>query len=218
MSEWAPVCDGRSGGTHRFSVSEGAVVAEGGSVLEEDALSDGAIADRARQGSLAADVLSALGARGESVAVAESLTGGLLSAALTDAPGASRCFRGSITAYATDLKARVLGVDEALLAARGAVDAEVAAQMADGVRRVLGTDWGAATTGVAGPEPQDGQPVGTVHIAVAGPAGESATAELQLAGSRADIRARSVTSALELLQSELIENARAQDTEQGGRI
>ncbi|WP_184574853.1 CinA family protein [Streptomyces zagrosensis] len=185
---------------------------------EDRSLSDAAIADRARQGTLAADVLSALGSRGESVAVAESLTGGLLAAALTDAPGASRCFRGSITAYATDLKAGLLGVAEALLAERGAVDAEVAAQMAQGVRRVMGTDWGAATTGVAGPEPQDGQPVGTVHIAVAGPGGAAVTAELKLAGSRTEIRARSVTSTLELLQSELIENARAQDTEQGGQI
>ncbi|WEV29659.1 nicotinamide-nucleotide amidohydrolase family protein [Streptomyces sp. 71268] len=163
-------------------------------------------------------MLTTLGARGESVAVAESLTGGLLAAALTDAPGASRSFRGSVTAYATEVKAGVLGVDEALLAARGAVDAEVAAQMARGVRRVVGADWALATTGVAGPEPQDGQPVGTVHIAVAGPHDASAATELQLAGNRAEIRARSVTSALELLQSELIENARAQGTEQGGPV
>ncbi len=187
-------------------------------MTEESALADEAVAARARRAPLATDVLSALGARGESVAVAESLTGGLLAAALTDAPGASRCFRGSVTAYATEVKAGVLGVDESLLAARGAVDAEVAAQMARGVRRVVGADWALATTGVAGPEPQDGQPVGTVHIAVAGPRDASAAAELQLAGNRAEIRARSVTSALELLLSELIENARAQDTEQGGRF
>ncbi|MER0244198.1 nicotinamide-nucleotide amidohydrolase family protein [Streptomyces sp. HSW2009] len=167
---------------------------------------------------LAAEVAAALRARGETVAVAESLTGGLLSAALTEAPGASRSFRGAITAYATDVKASALGVDAALLAARGAVDAQVAAQMASGVRSALGADWGAATTGVAGPDPQDGQPVGTVHIAVVGPSGAPVTVELALAGSRAEIRARSVTSILELMQSELIENARAQDTEQGGRI
>ncbi|MFE6774707.1 CinA family protein [Streptomyces sp. NPDC057702] len=166
----------------------------------------------------AAEVLATLAARGQSVAVAESLTGGLLAAALTEVPGASRCFRGAITAYATEVKAAVLGVDAGLLAARGAVDAEVAAQMARGVRRVVGADWALATTGVAGPTPQDGQPVGTVHIAVAGPDGASAARCLGLAGTRAEIRARSVTSALELLQSELIENARAQDTEQGGGI
>ncbi|MFD9904940.1 CinA family protein [Streptomyces sp. NPDC059063] len=107
--------------------------------------------------------------RGETLAVAESLTGGLVAAEVTAVPGASRAFRGAVTAYATELKRDVLGVDGALLAARGAVDAEVALQMAAGARRLLGADWGVATTGVAGPEPQDGQPVGTVFVAVAGP-------------------------------------------------
>lgn len=119
--------------------------------------------------STAADVVRLLRVRGETIAVAESLTGGLVAAALTAVPGASQVFRGSVTAYATDLKHRVLGVDAGLLAARGAVDAQVAGQMAAGVRGVLGADWGVATTGVAGPEPQDGQPVGTVFVAVAGP-------------------------------------------------
>ena len=105
----------------------------------------------------AAGVLAELDAAGATVAVAESLTGGLLAAALVAVPGASRCFRGSVTAYATDLKASVLGVDAGLLAARGAVDAEVAGQMAEGVRRLMGADYGVATTGVAGPDPQDGQ-------------------------------------------------------------
>ncbi|MGA4839225.1 CinA family protein [Streptomyces sp. G45] len=107
--------------------------------------------------------------RGQTLAVAESLTGGLVAADLTAAPGSSHAFRGSVTAYATELKQRVLGVDGALLAARGAVDADVALQMAAGVRTLLGADWGVATTGVAGPEPQDGQPVGTVFVAVVGP-------------------------------------------------
>ncbi|MGH6654195.1 MAG: CinA family protein [Actinocrinis sp.] len=104
------------------------------------------------------------------VAVAESLTGGQLAAAITAVPGASAVFRGSVTAYATDLKASVLGVDAALLGAHGAVHHEVARQMAEGVRRVCRADLGIATTGVAGPEPQDGHPVGTVFVAVAGPA------------------------------------------------
>ncbi|MBS2965435.1 CinA family protein [Actinocrinis puniceicyclus] len=101
------------------------------------------------------------------IAVAESLTGGQLAAQLTAVPGASAVFRGSVTAYATDLKAAVLGVDAVLLDQMGAVHAEVARQMAAGVRRVCRADIGIATTGVAGPRPQDGQPVGTVFVAVA---------------------------------------------------
>lgn len=117
----------------------------------------------------AARVLLRLQERGETLAVAESLTGGLVAAELTSVPGASQAFRGSVTAYATSLKRDVLGVDGALLAERGAVDPAVARSMAAGVRRVLGADWGISTTGVAGPEPQDGKPVGTVFIAVSGP-------------------------------------------------
>jgi nicotinamide-nucleotide amidase len=120
---------------------------------------------------LAAEVLRLLEARGETLAVAESLTGGLVAAEVTAVPGASRVFRGSVTAYATELKHEVLGVDGTLLAERGAVDADVALQMAAGVRAVLGADWGIATTGVAGPDPQDGHAVGTVFVAVDGPYG-----------------------------------------------
>ncbi|WP_431037229.1 CinA family protein [Streptomyces sp. P6-2-1] len=118
----------------------------------------------------AVDVIALAREAGQTVAVAESLTGGLVAAELTAAPGASAAFRGSVTAYATELKHRLLGVDPALLAREGAVHPEVAAHMASGVRDALGADWGAATTGVAGPEPQDGRPVGTVYVAVAGPA------------------------------------------------
>ncbi|MFD8468866.1 CinA family protein [Streptomyces cyaneofuscatus] len=165
---------------------------------------------------VAARVLELLVERGETLAVAESLTGGLVAAELTSVPGASRSFRGSVTAYATALKGEVLGVDGTLLAERGAVDPEVAGQMAAGVRRALGADWGVSTTGVAGPEPQDGQPVGTVYVAVAGPSGVEKVSALRLNGSRADIRRESVRSALDLLAGELGENARAQDTEQIG--
>ncbi|WP_330240978.1 CinA family protein [Streptomyces sp. NBC_00525] len=161
-------------------------------------------------------VLRLLVERGQTLAVAESLTGGLVAAEVTSVPGASQAFRGSVTAYATPLKSEVLGVDAALLAARGAVDAEVARQMATGVRRVLGADWGVATTGVAGPEPQDGQPVGTVFVAVSGPRGRGKVAALRLNGDRADIRKESVRSALDLLSGELDENASAQDTEENG--
>ncbi|MEV0266854.1 nicotinamide-nucleotide amidohydrolase family protein [Streptomyces sp. NPDC050617] len=161
-------------------------------------------------------MLSLLAERGRTLAAAESLTGGLVAAELTAVPGASRAFRGSVTAYATEIKAAVLGVDAALLSARGAVDGEVARQMADGVRAVLGADWGVATTGVAGPEPQDGQPVGTVFVAAAGPGGAGSVRKLTLRGDRAGIRAESVRMALEVLLGELIENARTQDTEHGG--
>ncbi|KIZ14726.1 CinA family protein [Streptomyces natalensis] len=167
-------------------------------------------------GSAAAGALEALAGRGQSLAVAESLTGGLVAGALTGVPGASRVLRGSVTAYATDLKRDVLGVDGALLAACGAVDAEVARQMASGVRRVLGADWGVATTGVAGPDPQDGQPVGTVFVAVEGPDGRGGVRRLALDGDRDRIRVDTVQAALALLLSELAEKCAAQDTEQRG--
>lgn len=152
--------------------------------------------------SLAAEVLRLLRERGATLAVAESLTGGLVAAELTGVAGASQSFRGSVTAYATALKQELLGVDAALLAARGAVDPDVVRQMAGGVRDRLGADWGAATTGVAGPAPQDGQPVGTVFVAVAGPHGAT-VAPLRLTGDRTAIRHASVTAVLELLAAEL---------------
>ncbi|MFM9371846.1 CinA family protein [Streptomyces sp. Da 82-17] len=172
-------------------------------------------------GSRAAEVLELLARHGRTLAVAESLTGGLVAAELTAAPGASVSFRGSVTAYATELKQRVLGVDGTLLAERGAVDPEVARQMAQGVRGALGADWGIATTGVAGPETQDGQPVGTVYVAVAGPGhvdGErpGKVVALRLNGDRSEIRRESVRSVLDLLADELIANERAKDTEQNG--
>ncbi|WP_371499514.1 CinA family protein [Kitasatospora sp. NBC_00374] len=151
---------------------------------------------------LAAEVHAALRAHGATLAVAESLTGGLLAAELVDVPGASATFRGSVTAYATDLKASVLGVDEGLLAVHGPVHPVVARQMAEGVRRLLGADYALATTGVAGPEPQDGQPVGAVHVALAGPAG-TLVASPRLSGDRAEIRRSAVTAALELLLGHL---------------
>ncbi|WP_245877400.1 CinA family protein [Streptomyces glaucescens] len=176
---------------------------------------------------MAADVVRLLTVKGETVAVAESLTGGLVAAELTAVPGASKAFRGSVTAYATELKHRMLGVDDDLLAQRGAVDPQVAAQMAAGVRKALGADWGIATTGVAGPDPQDGQPVGTVFVALDGPvgpgsgsAGGGKVQPLRLNGDRAEIRMESVRSVLALLLKELASeqtgNERAQDTERNG--
>ncbi|MDQ0993433.1 CinA family protein [Streptomyces sp. V3I7] len=177
--------------------------------------------------SAATEVVRLLTVRGETLAVAESLTGGLVAAEVTAVPGASKVFRGSVTAYATELKHRLLGVDATLLAQRGAVDPQVAAQMAAGARQALGADWGLATTGVAGPDPQDGQPVGTVFVAVAGPSGPNSGSAgggkveaLRLNGSRPEIRMESVRSVLALLLTELAGeqsgNERAQDTEQNG--
>ncbi|MFF1683231.1 CinA family protein [Streptomyces sp. NPDC058256] len=177
--------------------------------------------------SLATEVLRLLTVRGETLAVAESLTGGLVATEITAVPGASKAFRGSVTAYATELKHELLGVDATLLAERGAVDPQVAAQMAAGVRKALGADWGIATTGVAGPEPQDGQPVGTVFVAVVGPpdadfdtTGGGKVVPLRLNGGRAEIRMESARSVLALLlkglAGEQTGNERAQDTEQNG--
>ena len=142
--------------------------------------------------------VAALVGAGRTVATAESLTGGLVCAALTDVPGSSAVVRGAVVAYATELKARVLGVDPELLATGGAVQAEVARQMATGVCRALGADVGVATTGVAGPDPQDGRAVGTVFVAVAAD-GRVHVTELALSGDRGTIRARTVEAALDLL-------------------
>ncbi len=150
----------------------------------------------------AADLVASLAERGETLACAESLTGGLVCAAVTDVPGASAVLRGGIVSYATEVKASVLGVDAGLLARTGAVDADVAQQMAEGVCRVLGSTWGVATTGVAGPDPQDGAAVGTVFVAVAGPDGAEARAH-HFSGDRSAIRTAAVRAALDLLRFRL---------------
>jgi nicotinamide-nucleotide amidase len=136
--------------------------------------------------------------RGETVAVAESLTGGLLAAALTDTPGASATFRGGLVVYATDLKARLAGVPAPLLQAQGAVSPDVAAALAGGVRDRLGATYGLGLTGVAGPEPQDGVAVGTVYLGLATPRG-GLVRKLALSGDRAAVRAGAVAAALALL-------------------
>lgn len=143
----------------------------------------------------ASALLHALARRGWTIAVAESLTGGLVTAALVSVPGASALVRGGVVAYATDLKHRLLGVDDVLLASRGAVDPEVATQMAAGVRDRVGADVGLSTTGVAGPDPQDGLPVGTVYLGIRTPEG-SAVVPLLLEGDREQIRARTTREAL----------------------
>jgi nicotinamide-nucleotide amidase len=140
--------------------------------------------------------------RGETLAVAESLTGGLLAATIVEVAGVSAVFRGGLVLYATELKGSLGGVPTDLLDERGPVDPDVAIAMARGVRERCDTDWGAATTGVAGPEPQGGKPVGTVFVAVDGPGGP-AVRKLALDGNRAMVRDGAVTGALELLAVQL---------------
>ena len=147
-----------------------------------------------------AAVVALLKQRGLTVAVAESLTGGLLVAELIRTPGASAVVNGGVVAYNTAIKASVLGVDAALLGSNGAVDPEVAEQMAAGVRSALAVDGrpadiGISTTGVAGPEPQDGQPVGTVYLGFA--IGNRVTnVALRLSGTRDGIRKAVVSESL----------------------
>lgn len=156
---------------------------------------------------IAARIIELALARGASIAVAESLTGGALAAALIDAPGASHVVRLGVVAYDTAMKASVLGVDAQLLAARGAVDPEVAEQMARGVRALADRAGepctiGISTTGVAGPDPQDGHPVGEVWIGISQFTGtDEATSvhRLDLSGGRAEIRAATVQRGLEQL-------------------
>ena len=152
----------------------------------------------------ALDVIDALRGTGQTVATAESLTGGLLCATLVDVPGASEFLRGGIVAYVPETKSDVLGVDPGLIERVGTVHPEVASAMAEGAVRVLGSTWGVATTGVAGPEPSEGKPVGTVHVAVAGPSGVE-TRDLSLHGDRRLIREQAVDAALSLLIGRLRE-------------
>lgn len=147
---------------------------------------------------LAERVVSGLTDADQTIAVAESLTGGAVSGRLTDVPGAAAVLRGGVVAYATELKAELLGVDPELLAVEGAVHPEVARQMADGVRVRLGADLGAATTGVAGPSPQDGRPPGTLHVAVAWEGGGWMRSTL-LVGPRTAVRHASVGLVLALV-------------------
>ena len=154
---------------------------------------------------LAQSLVTRLSQVGLTIAAAESLTGGLVCSALVDVPGASAVLRGSVTAYATELKAQVLGVDAARLASVGPVDAQVAQEMADGVAQLLGADVAVATTGVAGPGPADGHEAGTVYIAAIAPRG-SVWRLLQLEGQRSQIRAQTVRHVL-VLALELLDQA-----------
>ncbi len=145
-----------------------------------------------------------LKARGLTLAAMESCTGGLLSDTITNVPGCSAYFRGGIVSYATDVKS-MMGVDPSIIETHGVVSQETANAMAQAVRKTLDADIGVGITGVAGPDPQDGVPVGQVYIAVA--AGDGAPEELsfQYPQSRAAIKRRAVTQAILLLYRSLVE-------------
>jgi nicotinamide-nucleotide amidase len=145
----------------------------------------------------AARLLAVLRDRGLSLATAESLTGGGLGALLTSVPGASDVYVGGVVAYATRVKTVLLGVPEHLVDEHGVVSAQCAEAMALAARRVLSADVGVSTTGVAGPEPQEGRPVGTVYVAVATASGVRVRA-LSLHGDRAAVRASASDAAVEL--------------------
>lgn len=146
-------------------------------------------------------VLAALRTRGLTLATAESLTGGLVGAALTAVAGSSDVYRGGVVCYATDLKATLAGVPAHVLDAHGPVAPETAAALARGVARACGADVGLATTGVAGPSPQDGHPVGEVYVAAALLGQEPEVRRLHLTGDREAVRAASVEAVLDLLLS-----------------
>jgi nicotinamide-nucleotide amidase len=140
-----------------------------------------------------------LRARGWSLGLAESLTGGLVGSRISDAPGSSEIFKGSIVSYATEVKRSVLGVT-----AEQVVSGECAVQMAEGARRVLGADVGLAVTGVAGPTEQEGQPVGTVWFGVALPGREAEAVHARLPGNRLLVRQFSTISLLNLARLRLL--------------
>jgi nicotinamide-nucleotide amidase len=147
--------------------------------------------------SLAQVVGNNLRARGATLGVAESLTGGLIGAALTEADGASDFFLGSLVSYATRAKSEVAGVPEALLREHGAVSEEAARALATGAAKAFGADMGLSATGVAGPTEQDGKPVGTIYVGAH--LGERTEARhVRGYGDRDSIRRIAVTSALDL--------------------
>ncbi|KAK4448455.1 hypothetical protein QBC34DRAFT_327874 [Podospora aff. communis PSN243] len=169
--------------------------------------------------SLASSVIALLKSTNSTLACAESLTAGLLMAALTSVPGASSVFRGGVVSYATPLKQHLLQVDAELIAKEGVIHEDVVAQMAKGAKEIticegVPTTWGIGTTGVAGPGEQDGKPVGMVFIGVAGPEGAKAWGPFRFPGGREAVREATVLEALLRLREELT-SRRAIEAENG---
>lgn len=155
---------------------------------------------------VAGAVLAALRSRGWTIATCESLTGGQLVAALIDVPGASAAVRGGLVTYAPELKSELAGVAADVIERCGVVSREVALAMAEGARARCGADVGVATTGVAGPEPVDDVPVGTVWVAVSLP-GATHARNAVFPGDRAAVRAAAVALALSLVDEALAASA-----------
>jgi nicotinamide-nucleotide amidase len=147
---------------------------------------------------VAAEVLGLLAASGATLATAESLTGGQLAAAVTSVPGASAHFLGGFVTYATGLKESLLGVPHSIVETYGVVSAECAGAMATGCRAATGATYALSTTGVAGPDQQEGKPVGTVYVGLAGPDGVS-TLAMELVGDRQQVQERACREALSAL-------------------
>ena len=153
----------------------------------------------------AQSVIDALRARGFTCATCESLTGGMIAAALVDVPGASAVVRGGLVTYQTDTKTLLADVSAALIAEKGVVSAEVARAMAEGARRKLGTDIAVSATGMASPGSPEEPPAGTVFVGVA-TKDDVRAIPLRLAGSRQEIRHQTVAAALDAILDTL-ENA-----------
>lgn len=149
----------------------------------------------------AAALVSTLTARGETLAAAESVTGGRVAAAITAVAGSSEVFVGGVVSYATRVKVDLLGVPESVVVGDGVVSEACARAMAEGVRRLLGTTWAVASTGVAGPGPHDGVPAGTVYVGLAGPSGSRAEL-LRLDGTRESVQEHATRRAVECLGRE----------------
>ncbi|MGH3368015.1 MAG: CinA family protein [Nocardioidaceae bacterium] len=158
----------------------------------------------------AADLLAALAAEGATLSVAESVTGGLLAAELTAVAGASGVFRGGVIAYATGVKRSTLGVPDQLVRSAGVVSSEMAEAMAAAVRERLDSTYALSSTGVAGPDRQEGKPPGTVHVAVAGP-GANEVLALALTGDRHTIRRAACEAAIDLLHRRLAAAGTSED-------
>lgn len=157
-----------------------------------DASTDGAVVEQ--------ELVHRLAAAGWTLATAESLTGGGVGSRITTVPGASAVYLGGVIAYATGVKTALLGVSPGVVEQHGVVSAQCAVAMAAGVRSALGAHVGLSTTGVAGPEPLEGKPVGQVYVAVSGPQGSHVT-PLNLTGDREAVRAAAVQAALDLAGS-----------------
>ena len=140
------------------------------------------------------DILEILVSRGESLSVAESLTGGGLAQAFTSLPGSSQIFKGSVTAYQSEIKSSLLKLPVELISEFGVVSEEVAVAMAAGTKDLMGSTWAISTTGVAGPGPADGVPAGTVWVAIDGPI--SQTLQLELSGTREIVRNATIAGAI----------------------